>query len=168
MLWYKKINNFLIILILSMCGFLYAEGIKALEYYGYKNPDGEAIVSVLFDVSLPEELKEALIEGVPLNFILDYDLSDQGSSDYISDLKRLIGINKHTQYKLSYHPILNKYQLSMNGYVTNYYSLSAALKALGQLPNLNLTEELGYAPLKPEEKVQARIKLAMSNKDLPK
>lgn len=166
--WLKK-NNWLAILLLILLSFVaHAEGISISEKTGFRNERGEALISVIFQVSLPSSLKTALRQGVPLYFVLDYDLIDSTYTDYAFSAKSLFKWTNQIHYKLTYQPILNKYNLSMDGYATSYDNLTVALNAMGHLLNFNITDELGRKPVGQNQTITAKVRLALNVKDLPK
>ena len=68
---------------------------------------GQLSVSSRFRTDLPDQLKEALKQGVPLHFNLSWQLSAPSVASYKFKFDQLLNNDSTIQYKLSFHPLTN-------------------------------------------------------------
>lgn len=144
-----------------------AEGISATRMQAVLTSSGQMLVSSRFRTELPDQLKQALNQGVPLTFTLNYQLSAPTMAAYRFKLGQLVGSDRSIQYKLSYHPLTNRYRVAIGTFSTEYNSLETALRGVGAVANWRV---LGSGVLKGVSAVEtkAEIRLSLSTAQLPK
>ena len=165
--YWKKVNRVGYFFLLLALSYIVQAAIIPEQYDAYVGKQGDIFISTEFRVSLPSELQNLLHEGVPLSFALDYSLSHSMYEEYWNNIKYFFGWRNTIDYRLSYHPILNKYQLSMNGYQQNYPTLDEALDHLGSLTQFNLSSALKVEPLKKRDASAAQVRLYFLVNDMP-
>ena len=165
--YWKRINRIGCFFLLLVISCILQAAITPSQQEAHVGKKGDVFISTEFRVNLPKQLQNLLHEGVPLSFALEYSLSHSVYEKYWNDIKRFFGWRAEIIYRLSYHPILNKYQLSMNGYQQNYASLEDALTYLGSLTQFNLSSALKMEPMKEGDIPFAQVRLYFLEKDMP-
>lgn len=145
----------------------WAEGIVATRFDGRISDNGKLIISSRFQTELPEQLSDALKRGVPLDFVLDYQLERPRSIAYRLRLNQLFGSGQSVGYRLSYHPLTNRYRVAVGTFSTEYNSLKAALRAVGAIVNWQVLDE-GTLSDTPPHQVRAQVRLSLTASRLPK
>ncbi|WP_373746569.1 DUF4390 domain-containing protein [Neisseria dentiae] len=144
-----------------------AEGISATRMQATLTASGQMLVSSRFHTDLPDQLKQALNQGVPLTFTLNYQLSAPTIAAYRFKLGQLVGSDSSIQYKLSYHPLINRYRVAVGTFSTEYNSLETALRGVGAVANWRVLGSGALGGVKATE-TKAEIRLALSTSQLPK
>ena len=86
-----------------------AEGINTTRAQAKLTGSGQLSISSRFQTDLPDQLKQALTQGVPLTFTLSYQLSAPTAAAYRFKLGQIVGSSdSNVQYRLSYPVILKK------------------------------------------------------------
>ena len=112
-----------------------AEGIDVSRAEARITDGGQLSVSSRFQTELPDQLKQALRRGVPLNFTLGWQLSAPTVASYRFKFDQLIGDDSNIYYKLTFHPLTNRYRVTVGAFSTDYDTLDAALRAIGAVAN---------------------------------
>lgn len=145
-----------------------AEGISTTRAQAYITPNGQLYINTRFNTQLPDQLKQALTQGVPLNFDLNYQLTAPTLASYRNRINNLIAGDNLIQYKLAYHPLTNRYRVSMGStFSTEYNSLETALKAIGAAANWRVLSSGTLSGVSAGE-VRADVRLSLSISQLPK
>lgn len=144
-----------------------AEGISATRMQATLTASGQMLVSSRFKTDLPDQLKQALNQGVPLTFTLNYQLSAPTIAAYRFKLGQLVGSDSSIQYKLSYHPLTNRYRVAVGTFSTEYNSLETALRGVGAVANWRVLGSGALGGVQAGE-AKAEIRLALSTSQLPK
>ncbi|OSI17511.1 DUF4390 domain-containing protein [Neisseria dumasiana] len=144
-----------------------AEGISATRSQAVLTPSGQMSVSSRFKTVLPDQLKQALNQGVPLNFTLNYQLSAPTIAAYRFKFEQLVGHDNTIQYKLSYHPLTNRYRVTVGTFSTEYNSLDTALRGVGAVANWKVLANGALNGVTAKE-TKAEIRLSLSTSQLPK
>ncbi|MCQ9327106.1 DUF4390 domain-containing protein [Neisseria dentiae] len=144
-----------------------AEGISATRMQATLTSSGQMLVSSRFKTDLPDQLKQALNQGVPLTFTLNYQLSAPTIAAYRFKLGQLVGSDSSIQYKLSYHPLTNRYRVAVGTFSTEYNSLETALRGVGAVANWRVLGSGALSGVQAGE-TKAEIRLALSTSQLPK
>lgn len=144
-----------------------AEGISTTRAQAKITDSGQLLVSSRFQTELPDQLKQALTQGVPLNFTLSYQLSAPTLPAYRFRLSQIVGGNHSVQYKLSYHPLTNRYRVSVGTFSTEYNSLETALRGIGAIANWRVLDSGALSGAGAAE-TKAEIRLLLSTSQLPK
>ena len=121
--------------------------------------DGYAL-SADFVIDLGGRIEEVVSRGVPLHFVLEFDLTRPRwywASEHI--------VGRKVEYKLAYNALTRQYRLSVGTLHQNFAELSEALRVLGRVAALPVAEK---TELKPGETFNAALRLALDRSQLPK
>ncbi|QEY25681.1 DUF4390 domain-containing protein [Neisseria zalophi] len=163
-----KNSRLLFLLILSVWSFhTSAEGISATRFRAVLTDSGQMSVSSRFQTTLPNQLKQVLNQGVPLNFTLSYQLSAPTVAAYRFKFGQLVSGDTTIHYKLSYHPLTNRYRVTVGTFSTEYNSLETALRAIGAVANWRVLGSGALDGISAKE-AKAEIRLVLSTSQLPK
>ncbi|WP_274571704.1 DUF4390 domain-containing protein [Neisseria leonii] len=144
-----------------------AESITVVRAAGTVTPSGQMDVGSRFQTALPESLQTALRQGVPLHFTLDYRLSRPTLPAYRFRLGQLVGSDYSVAYRLSYHPLTNRYRVTVGTFSSDYNSLDTALRGIGAIANWRVLPPdtlSGYET----RRIKAEVRLSLSTAQLPK
>ena len=144
-----------------------AEGIDVSRAEARITDGGQLSVSSRFQTELPDQLKQALRRGVPLNFTLGWQLSAPTVASYRFKFDQLIGDDSNIYYKLSFHPLTNRYRVTVGAFSTDYDTLDAALRAIGAVANWKVLHKGTLSGTEARE-TKAEIRLLLSTSKLPK
>ena len=145
-----------------------AEGINTIRAQASITTNGQLSINSRFNLQLPDQLKQALTQGVPLNFDLNYQLTAPTLASYRNRINNLIGGDNLIQFKLTYHPLTGRYRVSMGStFSTEYNSLDTALKAVEAVANWRVVNK-GLLSGVAAKEVRADIRLSLSISQLPK
>lgn len=144
-----------------------AENINPLRSEARIMQNGQLSISTRFQTTLPEQLEDALKQGVSLDFALSYQLERPTFAAYRLKLSQLVNNQNTVNYRLSFHPLTNRYRVSVGTFSTEYNSLQTALRAVGAIANWPVLAEGTLEGSSPDQ-VQAKIRLNLSTAKLPK
>ena len=144
-----------------------AEGIDVSRAEARITDGGQLSVSSRFQTELPDQLKQALRRGVPLNFTLGWQLSAPTVASYRFKFDQLIGDDSNIYYKLTFHPLTNRYRVTVGAFSTDYDTLDAALRATGAVANWKVLNKGALSGAEAGE-TKAEIRLLLSTSKLPK
>ncbi|ASK27214.1 DUF4390 domain-containing protein [Neisseria chenwenguii] len=144
-----------------------AEGIAATRANAAITGAGQLSVSSRFKTDLPEQLKQALRQGVTLNFVLNWQLSEPTVAAYKARLSQLIGDDGSIQYKLTFHPLTNRYRVTVGTFSTEYDTLENALRAVGAVVGWRVLAKGDLNGVSAKD-TKAEIRLRLSAEKLPK
>ncbi|WP_424776011.1 DUF4390 domain-containing protein [Neisseria cinerea] len=144
-----------------------AEGIDVSRAEARITDGGQLSVSSRFQTELPDQLKQALRRGVPLNFTLGWQLSAPTVASYRFKFDQLIGDDSNIYYKLTFHPLTNRYRVTVGAFSTDYDTLDAALRAIGAVANWKVLHKGTLSGTEARE-TRAEIRLLLSTSKLPK
>lgn len=144
-----------------------AEGIDVSRAEARITDGGQLSVSSRFQIELPDQLKQALRRGVPLNFTLGWQLSAPTVASYRFKFDQLIGDDSNIYYKLTFHPLTNRYRVTVGAFSTDYDTLDAALRAIGAVANWKVLHKGTLSGTEARE-TKAEIRLLLSTSKLPK
>ena len=147
--------------------FAQAEDIGVVRAKGELTSNGQMLVSTRFKVDLPSQLKEALTQGVNLNFQLSFELNSPMYPAYKLKLSNWFGSHAYIQYKLSYHPLTDRYRVSIGTLSTDFTTLDAALNSIGSISNWRILPVQTLSGYKTDD-VSAVVRLSLSISELPK
>ncbi|MGZ5584081.1 MAG: DUF4390 domain-containing protein [Usitatibacter sp.] len=117
-------------------------------------------VDAEFDIQFSQRLEEAVNRGVPLYFVLDFELSRPRW--YWFDEKP---VRFSQTYKISYTPLLRQYRLSVGSVYQNFTSLDEVLRVLSRLRGVTVPDN---SASKKDTAYQASIRLRLDTAQLPK
>ncbi|MBR6027329.1 MAG: DUF4390 domain-containing protein [Neisseriaceae bacterium] len=165
---WKKIKYFLALLLI-MCAFpAVADNIRAIKAEGVKLPNGTVSVETLFYTTLPEQLQDALKQGVPLQFDLTYQLTRPSLMAYKFRFNRLFANDNVISYRLTYHALTERYRVSTGTFYTEYQNLNSALKALGATSNWQTLPEGTLKNNLASDDIGMSVRLSLTTRQLPK
>ena len=144
-----------------------AEGIDVSRAEARITDGGQLSVSSRFQTELPDQLKQALRRGVPLNFTLGWQLSAPTVASYRFKFDQLIGDDSNIYYKLTFHPLTNRYRVTVGAFSTDYDTLDAALRAIGAVANWKVLHKGTLSGTEARE-TKAEIRLLLFTSKLPK
>lgn len=144
-----------------------AEGIDVSRAEARITDGGQLSVSSRFQTELPDQLKQALRRGVPLNFTLGWQLSAPTVASYRFKFDQLISDDSNIYYKLTFHPLTNRYRVTVGAFSTDYDTLDAALRAIGAVANWKVLHKGTLSGTEARE-TKAEIRLLLSTSKLPK
>lgn len=162
---------FLLCALLILTSGARAEGIvvKSAELV---SADESYYLNASFELSLGQTVEDALKKGVPLNFLVEFDLTRPRYSWFTYWFTETV-VTAQRQYKLSYNALLRQYQLSidtpatpaidgvMRGIGQNFSSLNEALLALSRIRNWQVVER-GQLKKRIPHEAGLRMKLDVS------
>ncbi|HFC6071845.1 TPA: DUF4390 domain-containing protein [Neisseria meningitidis] len=144
-----------------------AEGIDVSRAEARITDGGQLSISSRFQTELPDQLQQALRQGVPLNFTLSWQLSAPTIAAYRFKFDQLIGGDADIYYKLTFHPLTNRYRVTVGAFSTDYDTLAAALRATGAVANWKVLNKGALSGAEAGE-TKAEIRLLLSTSKLPK
>ena len=118
------------------------------------------LLSAVFDVDLGTHLEDAVSRGVPLYFVLEFDLT---RSRWYWSNEHVAG--KTINYRLAYNALTRQYRLSTGGLHQNFATLGEAIQSMGRVSALPVAEK---SALKAGENYQAALRLMFDRQQLPK
>jgi hypothetical protein len=143
----------------AMGAVAHAEGIDVKS--ASVTPDEDGLhVDAQFDMQFSPRLEEAVNRGVPLYFVIEFELSRPRW--YWFDEKPI----QATQvYKITYTPLLRQYRLSMGSAYQNFTRFEEVSRVLSRVRNWHVAD---HAALKKEGSYQASLRMRLDTAQLPK
>ena len=163
----KSSKTLIVPLLLAMSLNAAGEGISATRAEAKLTHAGQLSVSSRFRTDLPDQLKEALKQGVPLHFNLSWQLSAPSMSSYKFKFEQLLNNDSTIQYKLSFHPLTNRYRVTVGTFSTEYDTLETALRAVGAVANWKVLSKGALSDVAVKD-TKAEIRLLLTTAKLPK
>ena len=163
----KSSKTLIVPLLLAVSLNAAGEGISATRAEAKLTHAGQLSVSSRFRTDLPDQLKEALKQGVPLHFNLSWQLSAPSMSSYKFKFDQLLNNDSMIQYKLSFHPLTNRYRVTVGTFSTEYDTLETALRAVGAVVNWKVLSKGALSDVAAKD-TKAEIRLLLTTAKLPK
>lgn len=163
----KSSKTLIVPLLLAMSLNAAGEGISATRAEAKLTHAGQLSVSSRFRTDLPDQLKEALKQGVPLHFNLSWQLSAPSVASYKFKFDQLLNNDSTIQYKLSFHPLTNRYRVTVGTFSTEYDTLETALRAVGAVANWKVLSKGALSDVAAKD-TKAEIRLLLTTAKLPK
>ena len=163
----KSSKTLIVPLLLAVSLNAAGEGISATRAEAKLTHAGQLSVSSRFRTDLPEQLKEALKQGVPLHFNLSWQLSAPSVASYKFKFDQLLNNDSTIQYKLSFHPLTNRYRVTVGTFSTEYDTLETALRAVGAVANWKVLSKGALSDVAAKD-TKAEIRLLLTTAKLPK
>jgi len=161
----KSSKTLIVPLLLAVSLNAAGEGISATRAEAKLTHAGQLSVSSRFRTDLPDQLKEALKQGVPLHFNLSWQLSAPSVASYKFKFDQLLNNDSTIQYKLSFHPLTNRYRVTVGTFSTEYDTLEAALRAA--VANWKVLSKGALSDVAAKD-TKAEIRLLLTTAKLPK
>ena len=163
----KSSKTLIVLLLLAVSLNAAGEGISATRAEAKLTHAGQLSVSSRFRTDLPDQLKEALKQGVPLHFNLRWQLAAPSMSSYKFKFDQLLNNDSTIQYKLSFHPLTNRYRVTVGTFSTEYDTLETALRAVGAVANWKVLSKGALSDVAAKD-TKAEIRLLLTTAKLPK
>jgi hypothetical protein len=113
-----------------------------------------------FDVAFSPRLEEAVNRGVPLHFVVEFELSRPRW--YWFDEKP---IQLSQTYKITYTPLLRQYRLSIGNVYQNFTRFEEVTRVLSRLRGWHVADK---GALKKDQIYQAGLRMRLDTSQLPK
>jgi hypothetical protein len=117
-------------------------------------------VDAEFDIQFSPKLEEAVNRGVPLYFVLEFEMSRPRW--YWFDEKP---VRFSQTYKISYTPLLRQYRLSVGNVYQNFTSFEEVTRVLSKLRGVAISD---HNAIKKDSAYQASVRLRLDTAQLPK
>ena len=117
-----------------------------------------------FTVKLKPELVQALEQGVPLRFKVEFDVTQPRWYSTWRYLADGFGVSANMERELSYHAISRQYRIASAGITTTYTTLDDALAALGDIQGWKV---LAIDSANRGLQLGGRVRLRMDTEHLP-
>ena len=163
----KSSKTLIVPLLLAVSLNAAGEGNSATRAEAKLTHAGQLSVSSRFRTDLPDQLKEALKQGVPLHFNLSWQLSAPSVASYKFKFDQLLNNDSTIQYKLSFHPLTNRYRVTVGTFSTEYDTLETALRAVGAVANWKVLSKGALSDVAAKD-TKAEIRLLLTTAKLPK
>jgi hypothetical protein len=137
----------------------YADGIDVKNATLVQDDDGWH-VDAQFDVHLSPRLEEAVNRGVPLYFVIDFELSRPRW--YWFDEKP---VQASQTYRISYTPLLRQYRLSLGSAYQNFTRFDEVTRVLSRVRDWHVADKAAIAADGP---YQASLRMRLDTAQLPK
>jgi len=137
----------------------YADGIEVKTAAIQPTDDGWQL-DATFDIQFSPRLEEAVNRGVPLYFVLEFELSRPRW--YWFDEKP---IQVSLTYKVSYTPLLRQYRLSVGNVSQNFTTFEEVTRVLSRLRGLQVAGRNAFTK---GVTYQAGIRMRLDTAQLPK
>jgi len=149
----------LIVAFVSVAPFAAAEGITINAASVEPSEEGWQ-VQADFDIQFSPRLEEAVNSGVPLYFVVEFELSKPRW--YWFDEKPVV---QSRVYKVSYTPLLRQYRLSVGNNYQNFTRLEEVTRALSRVRDWYVADR---GTIKKDIPYQAALRMRLDTAQLPK
>jgi hypothetical protein len=117
-------------------------------------------LSAEFDIQFSPRLEEAVNRGVPLYFVVEFEMARPRW--YWFDEKPVVASQT---YKISYTPLLRQYRLSIGNAYQNFTRFEEVTRVLSRLRGWHFAEKGAF---KKDEVYQASLRMRLDTAQLPK
>ena len=154
--------------LLALCLMLFCTAFAAAEGIHVKSAeislsDGDYYLEANFEVELTHTLEDALNKGLPLHFIVEFELIRPRWYTLYLWNKSVLELEQN--YRLSYNALTRQYRLSLGALHQNFDTLNDALALMGRLRPRFMAE----ADMLDKGKVyEAAIRMRLDVSQLPK
>lgn len=125
--------------------------------------DGDFYLNASFDIGLTPTVEEALNRGVPLHFLVEFEVIYPRWYTLYFWNKRLVELQQ--TYRLSYNALTRQYRLSYGVLHQTFDTLEDALSVLGGIENQQVFDQ---SVLDEERVYEAQIRMSLDTGRLPK
>ena len=157
--WKRLLDGLIVGWLLLAAALVHAGSIEPRQAALSPTEDGYAL-SAEFAVELGARLEEAVARGVPLYFVLEFDLRRPRwywASEHVA--------GRRIEYKLAYNALTRQYRLSAGGLHQTFASLGDALRVIARVGALHVVDK---GALKTGETYEAALRLSLDRGQLPK
>jgi hypothetical protein len=146
-------------LLLAVAAPVLAEGIEVKSAALVPDDDGWSLEAD-FDIQFSPRLEEAINRGVPLYFVVEFELARPRW--YWLDEKP---VQVSQTYKISYTPLLRQYRVSVGNLYQNFTRLDEVTRVLSRLRGWHVADK---GALKKDTTYQAGLRMRLDTAQLPK
>ncbi len=157
--WRKQLSAGLAAALLLVAAAVHAGSIEPQRAALTPTEDGYAL-SAEFAVDLGPRLEEAVAKGLPLYFVVEFDLTRARwywANEHIAD--------RRLEYRLAYNALTRQYRLSLGSLHQSFDSLAEAMRVISRIAALRVVDK---GVLKPGEVYNAALRLSLDRSQLPK
>jgi hypothetical protein len=122
--------------------------------------DDAYVLEAQFDITLTPTLEDVLNKGVPLYFVLEFELI-RPRWYWFND--RLVSLQQ--QYKLSYNALTRQYRLGVGNLYQNFATLAEALEVMSRVRR---RQEVEPGALRRDNTLTAGLRFRLDTSQLPK
>lgn len=145
-----------------LSGALHAEGIH-IKSAEVSRADSGYVLDADYEVALSHTLEEALLRGLPLHFVTDFELIEPRGWTFGLWNKTVATFTQ--QHRLSYNALTRQYRVSFGTLHQNFDVLTEALAVIGRVhKRLPLTKD----EIDPDTIYTAAVRLRLDTSLLPK
>jgi hypothetical protein len=137
----------------------HAEGIAVTSATIEQAEDGWNL-DAAFDVQFSPRLEEAVNRGVPLYFVVEFELAQPRW--YWFDQKP---VQRSQSYRISYTPLLRQYRLTIGTVYQNFTRFEEVTRVLSRLRGWHVADK---GALKKDQVYQASVRMRLDTAQLPK
>ena len=149
----------LALLLLAAAPWVRAEGISVTSATIEPGEDGWTL-DATFDVQFGPRLEEAVNRGVPLYFVVEFELAKPRW--YWFDDKP---VQLSQTYRISYTPLLRQYRLSVGSVYQNFTRFEEVTRVLSRLRGWHVADK---GALRKDQVYQAAVRMRLDTAQLPK
>jgi hypothetical protein len=149
----------LALLVAGAAQFARAEGISVNSATIEPGDEGW-VLEATFDVQFSQRLEEAVNRGVPLYFVVEFELARPRW--YWFDDKPVV---LSQTYRISYTPLLRQYRLSVGSVYQNFTRFEEVTRVLSRLRGWHVADK---GALKKDQVYQASVRMRLDTAQLPK
>lgn len=125
-------------------------------------PDGEGFtLSAEFEVPLTRSLADAVGRGVPLYFVIEFEMYRPRWWWYDE-----LVVERSKTWRLAYHALTRQYRVTADGVIYPFDSLEAALRSIVRVRNWRVVSAADE--LSPGTVYEAQVRLRLDTSQLPK
>ncbi|MDW5416004.1 DUF4390 domain-containing protein [Iodobacter sp. CM08] len=129
--------------------------------------DNRIEIAARFDISLSNDLQEALKNGLSLSFVYEFQLTRPRIYSWYRQMADGFGPNSSLSYQLSYHALSRQYRLHVGSFYRNFQNINEALAALGIVRNWGVLYDSNIARDKAGD-FAGKVRLKLDRSRLPK
>jgi Domain of unknown function (DUF4390) len=118
------------------------------------------VLSVLAELELDTEMEDALSKGVPLNFLIEFQIVSPRKYWFDDEI-----VTVSQNVMLSFHALTRQYLVNRNGHQQSFDSLAEAKKALMMVKDWRVVDK---SLLEKNEVYNAAVQIHLDQKKLPK
>ena len=150
----------LAMLAMMACAFAFAESGIEVRAANVAQDESGWIVSADFDVQFNLALEEAVNRGLPLYFVVEFEMARPRW--YWFDEKPVVAVRS---YKITYTPLLRQYRLSVGSAYQNFTRFDEVTRALSRLRGWHVADKGAF---KKDQVYQASLRMRLDTAQLPK
>lgn len=159
--WKNLISVFCALLPFSLA---YARGIEA-QSGELLRENNFYTINALFSIDLNPKLKDALQQGIPLQFVAEFDITGPRWYSWYHAVASGFLSHNEQRMRLSYHAISRQYRVTRGSL---YHAFSKLEEALGDISRVKAWRVLEVDQFNTEAELEGRIRLSLDTAELPK